>query len=772
MQDAERLLLEAIRYHEAGHSRKAQELYRSLLAIAPHHPDANHNLALILLVSGNIEEALHRFRKALEAYPSHPPFWVSYMDALCQIGRIEEARRVYAQARKHGIRNGEIESLASRLRGAGEVKEPAASPPPSRSNSDLQKGPPLHPEGRTAPSPQVINELHSHYVAGRYAQAEQSAEGLIRRYPQFPFAWMVHGCLRAARGDFKLAAESLYQAARLAPEDAPTHSNLGNVLRSLGRPAEAAAAFREALRLAPNHAETIGNLGNAMNDLGQWEEAEACYRESIRLNPDHADAHCNLGGLLHRLQRLEDAERACRESLRLSPQHAEAFNHLGNILFDRGLTPSAEEAYRTAIVIRPHFAEPFFNLGVALDQRENAGGAKTAYWRAIHSNPSYADAYNNLGNMLHREREPSTERMFRSACCLQPDSTQAFNNLANLMQKSAKIGAAERIYRLCLAIDPYHAEARWNKSLLDLARGLYCEGWANYEWRFLHSKTNLRRKPSLSPPWDGKTRLQGKSLHLYAEQGLGDTLQFFRFALLALEKGAKVTVEVQTELACFLARQHPDIIVIEPTDSTTKADLVYPLMSLPFAFEINLDQIPTPQGYLKASSERRDVWRQRLSSISGPKVGIALSGNPGHVSDSRRSIAWEKIRPLTGQGYSLFCLQKEVREHDVPFLDDHPEIIVLLDHASDFDDTAALCMEMDLVISVDTSVAHLAAALGKETWILLASSADWRWLIERDDSPWYRSARLLRQETPGDWDPTIDRLAQQLHGLLGIPRPH
>jgi hypothetical protein len=355
---------------------------------------------------------------------------------------------------------------------------------------------------------------------------------------------------------------------------------------------------------------------------------------------------------------------------------------------------------------------------------------------------------------------------YARARAIKPDYAEALYNQGNALVMLGRHREALASYERALAIKPDHAEAQWNQGLARLRLGDFRAGWKQYEWRWQRPDGVKSQRSFAQPVWTGQQSLQGKTILLHAEQGLGDTIQFVRYATLVARRGAKVMLEVQRTLKGLLARVEGVAGIVGRGEELPAFDLHCPLLSLPLAFGTELSSIPASVPYLAATDDRIETWSARLPPRKGLRVGIAWSGNAKHKDDRNRSIALARLAHLfAAPGVQFVSLQKDARDGEAEVLRDIPGFLDLGPELKDFADTAALISLIDLVISVDTSTAHLAGAMGKPVWVLLPFSPDWRWLLEREDSPWYPTARLFRQPMIGDWESVIGRMRRELaHG--------
>jgi Flp pilus assembly protein TadD len=510
----------------------------------------------------------------------------------------------------------------------------------------------------------------------------------------------------------------------------------GVVEHRAGRLLQAQAAYRQILTIDPANAEAHYNLGAALRALGRPAEAEASYREALRLRPNYPEAHSNLGAALRALGRPAEAQASYREALRLRPNSPEVHSNLGNALRELGRPAAAEASYREALRLRPNYPEAHSNLGSALCDLGRPAEAEASYREALRLRPNYPEAHSNLGNAL---------------CDL------------------GQLAEAEASYREALRLRPNSPETHINLGMALLRAGRFEEGWKEHEWR-MKASSNIPRDFS-SPLWRGEA-IGDRTILLHAEQGLGDTLQFCRYAPL-MDCGAGIILEVQAPLVRLLSRLPGVTQIVARGDRLPPFDLHCPLMSLPYAFGTTLDTIPAAMPYLSANAVLAANWQQRIVGLDGLRIGLVWAGGerldfPALAAvDRRRSIALKALAPLGEvSGVSFVSLQKDGPAAQAA---DPPHGLMLHDFTSelhDFEDTAALIVNLDLVISVDTSVAHLAGALGKPVWLLNRFDTDWRWLLNRDDSPWYPTLRQFRQPSPGDWNTAICAARDALRHLM------
>jgi tetratricopeptide (TPR) repeat protein len=559
------------------------------------------------------------------------------------------------------------------------------------------------------------------------------------------------------------AVASYDQALRLRPGCIEALFNRGNALLELKRPEDAAASYDGALQAKPDYVEALFNRGLALRDLGRLDEALDSYEQAARLRPGYAEALFNCGNALLDLKRPEEAAASYGRALELDPGNADTLNNLGNALRDLKRPAEALARYEQALQLRPGLAAALNNRGNALQDLGRQEEALASYEQALQVNPDYVDALYNGGNaLLALGRLEEALACYDRGLRFQPAHANALCNRGNALQGLRCREEALASYAQALQINPGLVEAHCNESLCRLTLGDWRGGFAKYEWRWESEACATAKRNFPQPLWLGQESLQGKTILLHPEQGFGDTIQLCRYAKRVAALGATVLLEVQPALKTLLAGVAGASQTFASGEPLPAFDCHCPLMSLPLAFGTRLDTIPAESFYLRADPLRAARWQARLGEKALPRVGLAWSGSALHANDRNRSMPLVQFGKLAAGPAQFIGLQKELRAIDRLILERRPGIAYHGDGLADFAETAALIANLDLVIAVDTAVAHLAGALGKPVWLLLPFSPDWRWLLGRGDSPWYPSARLFRQAKPGDWDGVIAEVAGAL----------
>ncbi|WP_250452058.1 tetratricopeptide repeat protein [Caballeronia sp. ATUFL_M2_KS44] len=603
---------------------------------------------------------------------------------------------------------------------------------------------------------------------GRLTDAERDYQAALAAEPAHVEALHYLGVLRHQQGQHEEAAELVGRAVDLRPTDAALQLNLGNALKALGRIDDAIACFRNALTLAPGFALAQYNLGNAYTVIGRHEDAADAFEKALRAQPNDAAAWNNFGNALAALSRHDDAARAFRRALALKPRHAGAHNNLGMALNALGDPTGAISHFRAAIDAEPNYVAAHFNLGNLLDTRAHAEEALPLFRKVVSLQPRFAPGHFGLGHALAKlNRHEEAVLSYERAVGLDPKYGVAWLCLGNSHLALAAHAAAIRAFDEALRLDPDMPAAHLNRGLALLATGDYERGLPAYEWR-------LRTPGSESAPalarWTGEP-LPGRTLRVRAEQGFGDTLQFVRFAAFAAKRVGKLVLEVQPALVPLLtpAASAARIELKSRTDEpAARADAFCPLLSLPLALGMtSIETIPARAPYIVVPADYRRKWRGSLGGQHKRKIGITWSGRlqPGET----RSAPLGALAPLFAlEGIDWIVLQPFLTEDERATLVAQPRaqsIHRLEGRLDNFADTGAIVDRLDAVVSVDTSVAHLAGALNKPVWVMLPFAADWRWGMSDgggDKTAWYPSARLVRQRAPGDWDGVVTEVAAAL----------
>jgi len=619
--------------------------------------------------------------------------------------------------------------------------------------------------------PQCYNSIGVVFEAqGEFEQAIEAYQQAISLNSDYAEVWHNMAIVLQSQGNFASALEKCRRAITLKPDYAKAYNTMGYVLQMQGDVTRAAENYRKAIQLRPDFAEAYNHLGVVLSKQENFDEAIENYRQALAISPDYVEAYNNLSIALKALGRLDESIEHCRRALDIDPEFAEAHFNLGNAVKDQGRHEEAIGQYRRALTINPDYAEVYNNLAITLNELNRYEEAADNCRRAIRLKCDYAEAYNNLGIILRNQGQfTAAIENYERAIRLEPQFHEAHYNLGNCLKELGRCEDAIKNYQKAIQIKPDYAQAHWNLSHAFLLSGDLKSGWEGYQWR---------RNPELEiltyphhhdkPQWDGSA-FAGKRILVHCEQGLGDSLQFARYLPMVKARGGTVIFEAWKPLHGVL-RDFPgidELLELSLTKRTDAAfDLSVSLMDLPGIFDTTLDSIPADVPYIHAEQERAKQWRERLC-CDGFKIGIVWAGSPAHGNDRNRSCPLELFAPLAGiDGVRLYGLQKGPAATQLDRLPSTVGIESFAEDLEDFADTAALIAGLDLIISVDTAPAHLAGAMARPTWVLLPFAPDWRWMLDRSDSPWYPTMRLFRQRGWGDWRGVFEELTQELQMLV------
>jgi tetratricopeptide (TPR) repeat protein len=576
------------------------------------------------------------------------------------------------------------------------------------------------------------------------------------------WATLGYACFETA--SYRDAVEAFRKAASIDPRAHPALHGLGKTLQALGRHQEAAAALGRAIAVEPRNPDYLNDRGVALMESGAAKEAVQDFDAALALAPEFFGAFLNKGLALKQCGDGHGALAALDQAIALNPSYAPAHNNRAAVLLDLKEVALAMAAADRAIALTPDFAAAWNNKGLALLGLEDASAALESFECAARLDPTNAAAhYNTAGIYWQRGEYPKAAEAYRHCLRTAPQHLVALNDLGLAEAALGNPPAAIECYDRVLRLAPDFAEAQFNKSLTCLLLGNFAEGWRLWEAR-KRKKTPVGYRDFGLPLWTGAQEISGRHILLHWEQGFGDTVQFIRYAPMVQAKGADVALLVQPELAPLIRRVMPGIRITE--EAPAEAALQCPLMSLPRAFGTLLGNIP-PAPVWPADETRSIAWRARLGHAGRPRIGFSWRGSAGHGNDRNRSVGVQEFLPLMDEKVAWFGIQKGMPDSDREALSAVPALRVFDSEVTDFEDTAALVSEMDLIITVDTSLAHLAGSMGRECWVMLPFNPDWRWLLDRRDSPWYPSIRLFRQKRIGDWADVMAELRAALQQYFG-----
>ncbi len=541
----------------------------------------------------------------------------------------------------------------------------------------------------------------------------------------------------------------------------------------LGRLDEAMSWMEKSLAVRSDSPEAWTNYALMLNEKKRLPEAEKALQRALVANPKHAEAHYNLGNLLYARGEKDAAIQSLETAIKIDPKHLFATNNLGNIYRELGQLDKAMEYCHRALAIDPNYTLALNNLGLSLTYAGRFDEAHQVYDRALAINPDYPEAINNKGSTLRLQGHFAESRdLMRRALELRPDYAEAWNNLGNVLKDLGQIDESIPAFRRALALNPSN-DMRYNLATVLMTIGDYDEGFRLYEARWDIPQMRHTARKFRQPQWQGEEG-NGRILLIHAEQGLGDALQFCRYAPIAAARGWRILLACHPELV-RLMHSLDAVDQIVTTGILPDFDMHCPMLSLPLVLGTTVETIPSSPSYLAAEPADIAHWQERIKSAGVAdrfKVGVIWAGNPrlhnleSSSVDRRRSVQLDRLAPLFGlAGVQFFSLQKNYSGVIPP----EWNLIDWMNDCHDMADTAALVMNLDLVITVDTSLVHLAGALGKPVWMLNRIDTCWRWFLDRTDSPWYPSLRIFRQQQPGNWDPVVKNVVAALQNRVNSP---
>lgn len=654
---------------------------------------------------------------------------------------------------------------------------------------------------------QQLRMAMEHHRRGMLAEAEEIYDRALEFDAANVDALHLLGVLHSQSGRLVSGERLIRRAIELKSDVADFYGNLGSALLAQGRLEDSAASFQRAVELRPAYVDALFGLGTTARRQGRLEQAEQYFRRAIQVSPNHVESCNSLGVVLDQAGKAADAIEYLNRAIEIQPRHADAHNNLGNIFNRQGKYDAAVAHLRAAIEFRPDFAEAHSNLGIALLKQGRNEEAVESFGRAIEANPSYARAVCNMGSALAElGRGDEAISYYRKAAEIDPSNPEFRSNLGVALGLQGDLGEAIRecrqtlemcpanpivwhnygfmlhsqgctaeavgCYRQSMYLDPDEPKTHLNLGVALLRLGDFRHGWPEYEWRFRVPEFVAKHQVKVpGPQWQGED-IRGRTVLVQFEQGMGDLLQSVRFIRLLADRCESVLVASHPSLKTLLSRVPGVARVYAEGEATAPFHTHVYAMSLAGLFQATADTVGSLVPYLTADRALADVWAARLAGPRGElKVGLVWAGNASYSNDRARSIALSTYAPLAGvKGVTFYSLQKgpSARQADNP-----PPGMKLVDlsaELSDFSQTAAIIANLDIVITVDTAVGHLAGAMGKPVWVLLPYSADWRWLLHRTDSPWYPSMRLFRQTHPGAWEPVLHEVTRQLDSTNGVPR--
>jgi len=592
-------------------------------------------------------------------------------------------------------------------------------------------------------------------LAARLEEAAACYDDVRAEWPDNADVWHLSAALALSQKELETAKAHIQKALFLDPSFPEAHNTAGNIFKELDAWDVSLEHYLEATRINPSMAEAYANQADILRVLGRLDDAVDAARRAITLNPGLPEAHGNLGAALIDLEELEEAQSVIKRAVELAPGSPAPLINLSKVQILLGDIEPALASAEEAAALAPELPETGNALGNAHYAQRAYDKAEEAYRRALKIRPSDAEIMGNLGNALARQHRLSeAEKVLMDSLAIEPDNPSSLTNLGGVLLEGGRVDRSLDLFDRALSLEPEHTDAHWNRGLARLLMGSLPDGFADYEYRWRLPEFSARHQDLAV--WAGED-LRGRSILVHSEQGFGDTLQLIRFATHLVKRGAEVYLETHQSLVRLLEGVESLSGVVARGETTPQADFQIPIMSLPHLLGITLETIPADIPYIPLCP----ATSVNLGKHGNLNVGFVWGGRSTHKNDANRSIPLETFTPLFDlPGLTWVSLQVDDRHEDaetlkLPLRDLRPQI-------TDFADTATAIAGLDLVIAVDTAVAHLAGALGKEVWIMLPFAPDWRWLLEREDSPWYPSARLFRQPAPGDWASVVGQVLLSL----------
>ena len=610
-----------------------------------------------------------------------------------------------------------------------------------------------------------------HHQSGALPEAKNCYAQALEIDPLHFDSLYLSSAIAVQENNIDLAIDFLNRALAINPSHIDSLFNLSVLLGKINETEKALSTYELLNQIAQNHVQSRYNYASLLAKLGHIPNAINEFKKVIELQPDLLIARQNYEKLLwSQSQQVELAPNNLNEFIRA--------HNKGLSLLEENQFSAALEHFDKALTIEPKSFEGHHNKGMALEKMGRLQEALSHYQQAIEYCPESSRTFNNLGN-AYRELDLLDEAIisFERAIELDPNYAEAFSNLGWTLFRLQEYQQSKEYFKKAIKINPSLSPAVFNLSLCQLTLGEFEEGWINYEERMKQPLYQKKIDPLNKPQWDGSQELDGKAIYIHAEQGLGDTIQFCRYIKLLAARGAKVLFEPQVQLKRLLKNIDGVSQLLESGQVIPPYDYHCPLMSLPLAFKTNQDTIPNDVPYIFSEESKKIYWKEKLAAISGLKVGLVWSGGfrPNNPElwgvNQRRNMSFELISQLNTEGIEFFSLQKgEGAEAELKKYKDKlwqsDNLHNFADELHDFSDTAALIEQLDLVISVDTSTAHLAGAMGKPVWILNRFDGCWRWLSNGDESEWYPTAKLYRQKKNGRWDEVIEKIKNDLKYAL------
>ncbi len=766
------LFTQALQRHQQEDWQAAEDFYRKILMVLPEQPNVNYNLGMLKLQCNQVAASLPYFKQALTADQNEPKYWLSYVQALMQSNQKKLAVDTLMKGLEHGLHGEEVNALVEALVKAAPKASVSSNPsmvinqtaPVLTSQKNIASG-----LGDNGPGKNLQHYLEDPKIqkvlalqqSGQNKKAKKQWLQLLKYYPNHPVILTCLGTIVLEEGQIDDAMKWLTKSLEILPEQASALSYLSIAHTQMQQFDDALRYADKAIEINPSYMEAHANRGAVLKELKRYDQAIISYQKALALNPNNPDTLFNMSLVYLAHGNYTEAANTLKQLLTIKPNDASAQHLCGEIYKELKRYTDAIPYFDEAIRLNQRNEEALFGRGLSYLALKQFESASADFLAATKIKPNYCNAYINLGVTLrYLGKLEQALDSFNQALRLNKENPETLNNKGLLLVDMHRFDEALACYQQAINLAPETDEVYWNQSHLHLLLGDYKQGWPLYEYRWKSVQKATYRNLN-KPLWLGKESIAGKTLFVYPEQGQGDFIQFFRYIAEVEKLGAKVILEMPPPLMALVSEMDIGFQLVKHGDIVRNYDYHCPIMSLSLAFKTDLDTVPNNIPYINANPAKVDQWH----SLVNPKVfniGLVWSGASGHQHDHHRSIALEKLIPILTLPAEFHAIQKEIREADQQALEKIENLKTYQSLLSDFSETAALIEQMDLVITVDTSVAHLAGAMGETCWLLLPCSPDFRWLLERSDSPWYPTMTLYRQPTFNDWDSVIEVVRQQL----------
>ena len=626
---------------------------------------------------------------------------------------------------------------------------------------------------------QKLQEAIVSHQSGQLQSAEQIYQQVLQISPRNADALNLLGFLAYQVGRCEVAANLISKAIEVDSKQYIFFINLGLVRQEQGELDKSIEAYHKAIEINPNDSDVYNNLGNTLQEQGELDKSIETYHKAIEINPNDARIYYNLGAAQKKQGKLDNAIQTYQQAIEINPDDAEIYNSLGTTLQKQEKLDQAIQVYHRALEINSNYSEAFYNLGLALQEQGELDQAIQAYHRALDVNPNYSEAYNNLGIALKEQGNlDDAIQVYHRALEINPNYSEAYNNLGNVLKEQGKLDDAVLAYRSALGINPDYSEAHNNLGLVLLLQGNFSSGWREYEWRLKCKELGffLNKRDFPQVLWNGSD-LNGKTILVWAEQGIGDEIMLASMLPTLLKMNSNIIVECDKRLVPLFQRSFPFIQFVPRVDPAnpklldTTIDYQIPMGSLGQWLRADKDAfLPKQESYLQACPNRVGQLQEKYRSLAGDKLLVGISWKSTGIDKKRAQTKNAPLKhwtPILSQKDCYFVnlqygnIREEIEAYTTAtgypvYIDEE------IDPLSDLDGFAAQVSVLDLIVSTSNTTVHMSGGLGKKVWVLLSSRPDWRWMLEEENTLWYQTVRLFRQEKSGDWEGVFQRISSAL----------